>query len=111
MKNLKRIIMPMLVLAMLGASLATAQANDRGSSVGSLDAFQSGGIINRVNSTELVANGKQFRFNTPVQFAGGSLKKSLGALQTGDHVWLKGKVLNGVFYIDTISVLPSSDDS
>ena len=111
MKNLKTFLMPMLVLAMLGASLATAQANDRSRSVGSLEAFQSGGIINSVNSVELVANGKQYRFNTPLTFSNSSLKKSLGTLQTGDHVWLKGKVLNDVFYIDTISVLPSNDDS
>lgn len=111
MKTVTNLIKQFLVLAMLSASLATAQAADRGSSIGSLDAFQSAGIVNSVDSTELVANGKQFRFNSPLKFHRNSLKKSLGSLEAGDHVWMKGKILNDVFYIDTISVLPSDSDA
>ncbi len=109
MNTVTRLVKHVLLLVMLSASLATAQAVDRGSSVGSLESFQDGGLISSVSSSGLVAGGKQYRYNSPLTFLESSLRKSVGALKVGDQVWLQGKIINNVLYIDVISVLPADD--
>ena len=112
MKSLNMFIRQLLVLTMLAVSVAAVQANDRGGrSVGSLEQFETAAVVNRSNSVELVANGQRYRYSQSISFLEGSLKSSVGELKAGDHVWLKGKILTGVRYIDTISVLPSDSDA
>ena len=108
----KPVIKNLLVALVLGVSLTTVHASDRGGlRSGSLEGFEAAAVVERVNSVELTANGKKYRYDTSLKFLDGSLKSSVSLLETGDHVWLKGKTLNGVLYIESMSVLPSNDDS
>ena len=112
MKSLVTVFRQLVLLVVLAAPLAIAQANDRGGPTsGTLKGFETAAVVDRVNSVELIAEGKRYRYNAPLNFLEGSLKASVQLLKAGDHVWLKGRILNGVHYIDAMSVLPSDSDA
>ena len=94
------------LLVVLSLSFASANAYDR-STGGTLERFEKIGVVEKINSTEIVVNGKQYRFSTPIYFIDNSVKKSLDAIQAGDRIWLKGKILIGVPYIDAMTIFPN----
>lgn len=98
----------LLVLLILSLSFASANAYDR-STGGSLERFEKAGVVEKVNSTEIVVNGKQYRFSTPLHFINNSLRKSLDTIRVGDLIWVKGRVLIGVPYIDTMTIFPDDE--
>lgn len=89
-------------------SSSVAIAKDRNTG-GSLERFENAGVVEKITSTELVISGEQYRFSTPLTIRQDSLKKSMGLIQPGDVIWVKGKILIGVPYIDTMRVLPDDE--
>lgn len=98
----------LLLLVVLSLSFASANAYDR-STGGTLERFERAGVVERVNSTEIIVNGKQYRFSTSIYFMNNSVRKSLDTIREGDRIWVKGRILIGVPYIDTMTIFPDDE--
>ena len=110
MNYLNKSVKPVLLWLLLITGFTCGQFAPGDSVAESLERFEAAGIIERVNSTEIVIRNKQYRFNSGFRFMDGSEKQSVRTLNTGDLVWLRGRLLNQVSYVDLTSVLPHEDD-
>lgn len=101
MKQIKTRLSRMLIVLAVAFSWANAQA---------LETFQQAGVISSVNSTTVNIYHQKTNFrirpDTEIQISN-LVKPGTSDLKQGQKVFLSGKILNGVYYLDLIVYLPS----
>jgi len=100
MKQFKSLLAQLLVITSLMLPWATTEA---------LDTFQKAGVISRVDSTTVnihhqdinyrIGSGTEIRFQDVAQ-------PDMRKFKKGDEVYLRGKVLQGAYYLDLIIYMP-----
>jgi len=68
-----------------------------------LETYERAGIISKIRYSSFNIRDQEYRLsptaNIQIQGVG---KAKLRDLKNGDRIWFKGKLLNGVYYVDTI---------
>jgi hypothetical protein len=94
MKQLKRGIVCFLVVMASQLTWSSAQA---------LETFEKAGVIAEVGYDMMTVFGQNYRIQPSTDVVSDEPgRKKFSDFKRGDHVWFKGFVLNGVFYIDMI---------
>ncbi len=101
MKKLTMNLARLLCVAMLTAPWTLAQA---------LQEFEEAGQISSVEYEKITIRGKAYRPSPDiVVVSGDSNRNTFAAFQKGDVVYIRGKVLTDVYYIDEIRYQEPSD--
>ena len=100
MKTIKTGLTNFLLVAFLMLPWATTEA---------LETFKKAGIISKVDSSTVNVYQQdinyRIRSDTEIKIPN-IAKPSMRHFKAGDEVYLRGKVLNGVYYVDLIVYLP-----
>lgn len=96
MRQLKTLLAQLLVITSLMLPWATAEA---------LETFQQAGTITGYSHDKFVVNQQVFRIRPDTVFPSGS-RPSYKAFKKGDEVYIEGKILNGIRYVDTMRFYP-----
>ncbi len=107
---MKSLTKTLLLLVALVTPLVASQALAQGVGSGSLKRFEASGTVSSVNSVELISRGKKYRYDSSMVFLDDSFKKSVGAIEEGDVVWMRGRIINSVPYIERILVEPADEN-
>jgi hypothetical protein len=95
MKQLKRGIAFFLIIMASQLPWSNAQA---------LEAFEKAGVIAEVGYDMMTVFGQNYRIKASTELVSSDPgRKKFSDFKRGDHVWFKGFVLNGVFYVDIIA--------
>ncbi len=105
---MKSLTKTLLLLMALVTPLVASQVLAQGA--GSLKRFEATGTVASVNSVELVTSlGEKYRYDSSMVFVDDSVKKSVGSIIEGDVVWMRGRVINSVPYIERIMIEPADE--
>jgi hypothetical protein len=96
MRQLKTLLAQLLVITSLMLPWVTAEA---------LETFQQAGAITGYSHDKFVVNQQVFRIRPDTVFPSGS-RPSYKAFKKGDEVYIEGKILNGIRYVDTMRFFP-----
>jgi len=96
MKQFKALITQLLVITALMLPWATTEA---------LDTFKESGTITKYNRDKFTMNSQVFRVSPRASFPSGS-RPSYPAFREGDMVYIEGKILSGVRYVDVMMFFP-----
>ena len=96
MKQLKTLLAQLLVITSLMLPWVTAEA---------LETFQQAGAITGYSHDKFVVNQQVFRIRPDTEFPSGS-RPSYKSFKKGDEVYIEGKILNGIRYVDKMSFYP-----
>jgi len=98
MKQLIRGIAFFLVIMAIQLPWSSAQA---------LETFERAGVIAEVGYDMMTVFGQNYRIKPSTELVSSDpRRKKFSDFKRGDHVWFKGFVLNGVFYVDMIAYQP-----
>lgn len=96
MKQLKTLLAQLLVITSLMLPWATTEA---------LETFQQAGAITGYSHDKFMLNQQVFRIRPDTVYPSGS-RPSYKAFKKGDEVYIEGKVLNGIRYVDKMIFYP-----
>ena len=97
MKNLKTLLTQLLVVTSLMLPWNATVA---------LETFQQAGAITRYSYDRFVVNQVVYRVNPSAVFPSGD-RPSYKDFKVGDQVYIEGKILNGIRYVDTMRFHPA----
>ena len=97
MKRLKSLLAQSLVIVSLMLPWTAAEA---------LDTFNDAGAIIRYSYDRFVVNGNVYRVSPDAEFPNDSNRSNYRAFKVGDVVYIKGKILNGIRYVDRMQFFP-----
>ena len=76
---------------------------DANKSTSTVKTFDQAGVITRLGYDKFTVNGSDFRFAPGALLnSNDSNRQSFSDFKTGDHIYFKGKILNGIKYVDII---------
>ncbi len=94
MKQLKTVLIQILIVLPLMLPWTTTEA---------LDLFEKAGVISSIGYDKFSVSGKQYRIAPEaVLNSNDAGRKTFSDFKKGDEIYFKGKVLNGVYYVDII---------
>ena len=94
MKQFKSLLTLLLVIASLMLPWATTAA---------LETFEQAGAITELGYDEFTVRGKDYRFAPGAMLQSNDSKRNrFSDFKLGDAIYFKGKILNGVNYVDII---------
>ena len=94
MKQLTQRFTPFLIILALMLPWATAEA---------LETFEGGGIITSVGYEQFTLGKQTYRIAAKATLKSGDASRSkISDLKQGDRVYIKGTILNDVYYVDKI---------
>ena len=94
MKQFKTLLTQLLVISSLMLPWATTAA---------LETFDQAGVITSLGYDKFTVGGRDFRFAPGALLqSDDSNRKKFSDFKLGDQIYFKGKVLNGVNYVDII---------
>lgn len=94
MKQLTQRFTPFLIILALMLPWATAEA---------LETFEKGGIITSVGYEQFTLDRKTYRIAPKATLQSGDASRSnISDLKQGDRIYIKGTILNDVYYVDMI---------
>ncbi len=95
MKNFKTLLTQLLIVSALMLAWTSA---------GALETFEGAGIITDRGYDKFEVRGQSYRIAPGAKLRSNDAKRQkFSDFKKGDEVWFKGKVLNGVNYVDIIS--------
>jgi len=100
MKQFNSFLTRLLVIATLQLPWATAEA---------LETFQQAGVISKVNSATINIHYKDinYRIGAKTEFRFQNVAKpDTSSFKKGDEVYLRGKIVNGAYYVDVVIYMP-----
>ena len=106
---MKSLTKTLLLLVALVTPLVASQVLAQGVGSGSLKRFEATGVVSSVNSVELISRGQKYRYDSSMVFVEESVKKSVGTIEEGDVVWMRGRIINSVPYIERIMIEPADE--
>ncbi len=94
MKQFKSILTQLLLVTTLMLPWATTEA---------LETFEKAGHISSVGYDKFTLRNQKYRISPTVQFGSNDVnRKKFSDLKKGDAIYFKGKILDGVHYVDII---------
>ncbi len=94
MKQFKSILTQLLLVTALMLPWATTEA---------LETFEKAGYIASVGYDKFTLRNQEYRISPTAQFGSNDAnRKEFSDLKKGDAIYFKGKILNGVHYVDSI---------
>ncbi|TNF89050.1 MAG: hypothetical protein JSU67_01760 [Gammaproteobacteria bacterium] len=96
MKQLKTLLTQLLVIGSLMLPWAAAEA---------LETFSDAGAITKYSYDRFVLNGNVYRVSPDAKFPT-SDRSNYKTFKVGDVVYIKGKILNGIRYVDRMQFFP-----
>jgi hypothetical protein len=96
MKQFRALITQLMVITALMLPWATTEA---------LDTFKESGAITKYNRDKFTMNSQVFRVSPRASFPSGS-RPNYPAFRKGDMVYIEGKILSGVRYVDVMVFFP-----
>ena len=115
MKQFKTLLAQLLVISslMLPWTTALAQGTSGQASVtikpgsngsmSTVETFDQSGVISKLGYDKFTVNGRSFRFAPGASLnSNDNKRKSFSDFKLGDHIYFKGKILDGVNYVDII---------
>lgn len=97
MKQFKPFITRLMVITALLLPWATTEA---------LDTFKESGAISKYNRDKFTMNNRVFRVSPDAQFPSAS-RSGYATFKAGDMVYIEGKILSGVRYVDVMVYFPA----
>jgi len=97
MKKFKTLLTQLLVVTSLMLPWATTEA---------LDSFQQAGAITNYSYDRFVVNQGVYRVHPSAVFPSGD-RPSYKDFKVGDQVYIEGKILNGIRYVDIMRFHPA----
>lgn len=115
MKQFKTLLAQLLVISSLMLPWTTTLAQgtsgqisvkarpDASSSTSTVKTFEQAGVISKLGYDKFTINGKDFRFAPGALLnSKDSKRRKFSDFKLGDEIYFKGKVLDGVNYVDII---------
>jgi hypothetical protein len=96
MRHFKTLITQLLLVTSLMLPWATTEA---------LETFKQSGAITKYNSSKFVMNSQVYRLSPTAEFPSGS-RPDYEAFKKGDIVYIEGKILSGIRYVDVMIFFP-----
>ena len=94
MKPFKTLLTQLLVISSLMLPWATTAA---------LETFEQAGTITELGYDEFTVRGKEYRFAPGAQLHSTDIQRNkFSDFELGDEIYFKGKILDGVNYVDII---------
>ena len=94
MKQVKSIAARLLLIAALSLSWSLAAA---------VEDFEQAGPISKIGSARFVVENQEYRIAPGARLKSfDSSRRSMSDFKTGDVIIFRGKVISGVYYVDTI---------
>jgi hypothetical protein len=94
MKHLKSHLIRILVIAALTLPWATAEA---------LETFERAGVISEIGYDNFTVHNKKYRIAPGATLSSSDPnRRKFADFMKGDQIYFKGKILNGVNYVDSI---------
>lgn len=94
MRQLKRTIALYLVILATILPWSTAEA---------LETFAKSGLVAEITSSSVTISGKEYRLRSSTQMVSSDAsRKKVSDIKPDDIIYIKGIVLNGVYYIDKL---------
>lgn len=93
MREFKLIVVRLLVIMAVMLPWAATEA---------LETFEQAGVITHVDYELFTINNKEYRVSSAELDSNNLGRNKISDLRVGDLVWLRGKVLNDVNYVDFI---------
>ena len=94
MKQFKTLLTQLLVITSLMLPWATTEA---------LENFEKAGYIASVGYDKFTIRGQEYRISPSAQLKSkDTSRKKFSDFKKGDAIYIKGKILNGVYYVDFI---------
>ena len=97
MKQFKTLLTRLLVIASLMLPWAAAEA---------LETFSDAGAITEYKYDRFVLDGSVYRVSPDAEFPSAS-RRNYKAFKVGDEVYIEGKILNGIRYVDRMQYFPA----
>ena len=108
MKQSKTLLQLLLVSSLMlpwGTTVALEISIDPGSnkSTATVKTFDQAGVISKLGYDKFTVNGRSFRFAPGASLnSNDNRRKKFSDFKLGDHIYFKGKILDGVNYVDII---------
>ena len=110
MKQLNKCLTQLLLIISLMLPWATTVAQETitlrsGSnmSTSTVETFDQAGVITKLGYEKFTVNGRNFRFAPGASLnSNDNNRKRFSDFKLGDHIYFKGKILDGVNYVDII---------
>ncbi len=115
MKQLKALLIQLLVITSLMLPWTTTTALETvaqasitvqpgsNKSTSTVKTFDQAGVISKLGYDKFTVNGKDFRFAPGASLnSNDNRRKRFSDFKLGDHIYFKGKILDGVNYVDII---------
>ena len=109
MKQFKTLLTQLLVITSLMLPWATTAAleisSDPGAakSIATVETFDKAGVIVKLGYDKFTVGDKDYRFAPGASLdSNDSARKKFSDFELGDHIYFKGKILDGVNYVDII---------
>ena len=96
MKQFKTLITQLLLVTSLMLPWATTEA---------LDTFKQSGAISKYKSSKFVINSEVYRLSPTAKFPSGD-RPEYKTFKKGDVVYVEGKILSGIRYVDVMIFFP-----
>lgn len=94
MKQFKTLLTQLLVITSLMLPWATTEA---------LETFEKAGYIASIGYDKFTIRGQEYRISPSAQLnSNDASRKIFSDFKKGDAIYFKGKILNGVYYVDII---------
>ncbi len=95
MNNFKTLLTQLLIVSALLLPWTTA---------GALETFEKAGFISDLGYDLFVIRGQSYRIAPGAKLrSNDAARQKFSDFKVGDEIWSKGKILNGVYYVDIIS--------
>ena len=110
MKQFKTLLTQLLVISSLMLPWTTTLAQETitarpgsNKSTSTVKTFDQAGVISKLGYDKFTVNGRNFRFAPGALLKSNDNKrKKFSDFKLGDHIYFKGKILDGVNYVDII---------
>ena len=94
MRQFKSFLTQLLVITALMLPWATTEA---------LETFAKAGFISSIGYDKFSIRGQQYRISPSAKLkSNDATRKKFSDFKKGDEIYFKGKILNGVYYVDII---------